>query len=76
MPISISAAHKSFAWQIKHALTQKDLNKPDRLNTNIQSYDALRAAIATAMPFSNRLDGLFLAGDYGRGTQDQWSDLD
>ena len=36
---------------------------PDRLNTNIQSYDALRAAIATAMPFSNRLDGLFLAGN-------------
>jgi hypothetical protein len=63
MPISISAAHKSFAWQIKHALTQKDLNMPDRLNTNIQSYDALRAAIATAMPFSNRLDGLFLAGN-------------
>ena len=49
---------------------------PDRLDTNIQSYHALWAAIATAMPFSNRLDGLFLAGDYGRGTQDQWSDLD
>ena len=49
---------------------------PDRLNTNIQSYDALQAAIATAMPFSNRLDGLFLGGSYGRGTQDQWSDLD
>jgi hypothetical protein len=48
----------------------------DKLNTNIQSYHALRATIATAMPFSNRLDGLFLAGSYGRGTQDQWSDLD
>ena len=49
---------------------------PDRLHTNIQSYDALRAAIASAMPFSNRLDGLFLAGNYGRGTQNHWSDLD
>ena len=48
----------------------------DRLNTNIQSYDALRAAIANAMPLSKRLDGLFLGGSYGRGTQDQWSDLD
>ena len=49
---------------------------PDRLNTNIQSYDALRATFATVMPFSNRLDGLYLAGNYGRGTQNQWSDLD
>ena len=48
---------------------------PDRLNTNIQSYDALRAAIATAMPFLKGLDGSFLGGNYGRGTQDQWSDL-
>lgn len=56
-------------WQTAHST----LNEGERRKHIPADRARRRRAV---VPFSNRLDGLFLAGDYGRGTQDQWSDLD